>query len=124
MSTFRIAAAALFLCLLSSSANAQTSISNTYHVQVRVEMWTSGASGWQTVYSTTDYDDAELMLELYEIALDSGSLSEVLGLSWYYIATDVRLQTEYPEVLTSPVYQSRLRTARSYGGWSYVSPGR
>lgn len=108
---------------MTSSANAQTSFSNTYHVEVKIEMWTSGAISWQTEYSTTDLDDAETMAELYNIALESGALSDILDLSWYYIATDVRIRTEYPEQLIMPAYQPRLRIGHTYARPTYRAPG-
>lgn len=122
MSLFKFAIPALVLCAMTSSANAQTSFSNTYHVQVRIEMWTSGAISWQTVYSTKNYEDAVFMQDLYQIALEGDALSDLLDLSWYYIATGVRIQTEYPEQLLMPAYQSSLRRSGIYIRPSYQAP--
>ncbi|TWT94430.1 hypothetical protein [Stieleria varia] len=116
---FRFAAAMALLVCVSSLASAQdfAQLENTYHVEVRVEHWRIGNPHWSTEFSTTNYEQAVLMHDLFEIALEEQSLRELLGFSWEWLVTDVRLRTEYPAQMTAPLIQSRPTTLlrRVYG---------
>ncbi len=126
----RFVALALLLCGTTSTASAQdfAQLENTYHVEVRVEHWRIGSAYWSTELSTTDYDDALLMLDLFELALEEGALREMLGLSWQWLVTDVRIRTEYPPQLTAPLQRAPLlsqqRQATGYRSPSYRYPGQ
>jgi len=98
--------AALQVCALPESANAQTSISNTYHVEVRMHYIGyvapgiaadyEGSSYWHTQFTTSHRAEAEFVRELFATALQTGGLEILLGLDPLdWLATDVRLRTEY-----------------------------
>ncbi|OYP34163.1 hypothetical protein [Rhodopirellula sp. MGV] len=91
------------LCLIAASflvapqAQAQTSIplyTTSYSVQVEWYFWRSGGTYWATEFESDNYVEAELIYELFDAALESGTLVEILGgniSSW--IPIDVRLRT-------------------------------
>lgn len=87
--------ALLLVGAMSSASHAQSSVplaTTTYSVQVRYEHWRSGGGYWSTVFSTEDAEDAELMLELLEVALENHEICGILGgCSFDYIISDVRL---------------------------------
>ncbi|MCA9037602.1 MAG: hypothetical protein KDA91_20850 [Planctomycetaceae bacterium] len=114
----RLAALTIVACSAPLQAQEFATLSNTYHVEVRIEHWRIGSGGWSTQYTTTDPDEAELVLTLFEIAMESGELNSILGLSWEWIITDVRIRTEYPQQLTEPVIQSPIRRYRA----AYTAP--
>ena len=66
----------------------------TYSVQVRKEHWNNGLVAWETVLTTEDYEEATMMLELLELALEEKMIHSILGGSSDYLITDVRLVTE------------------------------
>jgi len=85
------------------AANAQSSFVNTYHVQVQKMYVLSGGTQWETVMSTTNYQDALLMQDLLEAALDTGTINSVLGNSdWRSTYIDVKIKTEYPNLYSAP----------------------
>lgn len=129
VSMSRCLAVTLLLCCATSSASAQefAQFENTYHVEVRIEHWRIGVGSWSSEYSTTDYEDAVFMLEFFELALEQQALREMLGLSWQWLVTDVRLRTEYPEQLFAPIDRARpmdlLRLRPGYEKPTYGYPG-
>jgi len=80
-------------------AQAQTSMplyTTTHCVQVEWHFWRSGGSYWATEYETNNLNEAELMFDLFESALENGTLCEILGCNiTTWIPVDVRLKTEY-----------------------------
>ena len=90
----------LATCSYCSQAQAQTSVplyTTYYSVQVEWSFWRSGGTYWSTEFESTDYQDALLVLTLFEWARDNGALSDVLdvesGATW--IPIDVRMRTRY-----------------------------
>lgn len=86
--------ALLLLAAVPVVSEAQTSVpltTTTYQVQVKYEYWRSGVSYWSTVLETEDRGDAELMHDLLLIALENGSICDVLDCSFDMIVNDVRL---------------------------------
>lgn len=116
---FRFSAALILLTCLTSAASAQEpiQIENTYHIEVRVEHWRIGNPNWSTEFSTTDYNQAILVFELFDLALEENLLREMLGWSWEWLITDIRLRIEYSSQLTAPIQQSRItdRDRRLFG---------
>ena len=81
-----------------SQSQAQTSLplyTATHCVQVKYEMWRNGATYWSTKFETSDLASAQLMLALFESALDDGSLCGILNCGFDWIIVDVRLKTKY-----------------------------
>ena len=80
-------------------AQAQTSMplyTTKYCVQVEWHFWRSGGSYWATEYETNDLGDAQLVFDLFESALENGTLCEILGCNvTTWIPVDVRLKTKY-----------------------------
>ena len=83
-----------------SPSQAQTSsvplYTTSYSVQVEWYFWRSGGTYWANEYETSDLGEAQLVFELFESALESGTLCEILGgniTTW--IPVDVRLKTNY-----------------------------
>ena len=80
-------------------AQAQTSMplyTTKYCVQVEWYFWRSGGSYWATEYETSDLGDAQLVFDLFESALENGTLCEILGCNVStWIPVDVRLKTKY-----------------------------
>ena len=80
-------------------ARAQTSIplyTTTFCVQVEWYFWRSGGSYWATEYETSDLGEAQLVFDLFESALEDGSLCQILGCNiTTWIPIDVRLKTKY-----------------------------
>ena len=67
-----------------------------YCVQVEWYFWRSGGSYWATEYETSDLGDAQLVFDLFESALENGTLCEILGCNvTTWIPVDVRLKTKY-----------------------------
>lgn len=127
------AAAIVFLSLMPSSAKAQESLSNTYHVEVLVHYigYVSpsiaadyqGSSTWRTGYSTTDQGQAEFILDLFEVALETGGLELMLGYnpqSWLIV--DVRLRTEYPLRSSLMMIEDRPTLTQQYLRRTYSAP--
>lgn len=107
---------ALILCAAAPSVSqAQTSIplsTTTYSIQVEKEHWRSGGRFWLTIFQTESQNDAELMLDLLEAALEAGVICEIVGCGPDYHITDVRMTSKtvwniYPSdyQLRQPVYQ-------------------
>ncbi len=126
----RFIAFAFLLCGTTSIASAQdfAQLENTYHVEVRVEHWRIGSAYWSTEFSTTDYDSALLMFDLFELALEENALREMLGFSWQWLVTDVRIRTEYPPELTAPLQRAQTlrlqRQATAYQTPIHQYPGQ
>lgn len=82
-----------------SEAQAQTSMplyTTTYCVQVEWFFWRSGGTYWATEYETSDLGEAQLVFELFESALENGTLCEILGCNYTtWVPIDVRLKTKY-----------------------------
>lgn len=80
-------------------AQAQTSIplyTTTHCVQVEWYFWRSGGTYWATEYESSDLAEAQLVFELFESALENGTLCEILGCNiTTWIPIDVRLKTRY-----------------------------
>ena len=80
-------------------ASAQTSMplyTTKYCIQVEWYFWRSGGSYWATEYETSDLGDAQLIFDLFESALENGTLCEILGCNLTtWIPVDVRLKTKY-----------------------------
>lgn len=105
---------------LPSASQAQSSVplaTTTYSVQVRYEHWRSGGGYWSTVFTTEDAEDAELMLELLEVALENHRICEIVGgCTFDYFISDVRLVSKtvfrvkpvQPDILR-PRYQKNLQ---------------
>jgi len=108
------------LCLLaafSGTANAQTSVlavKTTYCVQVEYEMWRSGISYWSTEFETTSLQQAQVMESLYKLALESGTLYEILGCGPDWIIVDVRIQTKHEYIQAVQPWYLRVHTFRSF----------
>ena len=108
------------LCLLaafSGTANAQTSVlavKTTYCVQVEYEMWRSGISYWSTEFETTSLQQARVMESLYELALESGTLCEILGCSPDWVIVDVRIQTKREYIQAVQPWYLRALTIWSF----------
>jgi hypothetical protein len=90
----------MFLLLIAfcGTSNAQLSVpmfKTTYCVQVEHEMWRNGRSYWSTEYETSNQAEAQLIYQLFEAALESGSLCEMLGCDFDWIIVDVRLKTKH-----------------------------
>lgn len=98
MSAFKCVLPLLLLAsFFSGTSHAQTSLSlykTTYHVQVQYEMWRNGSTYWATEYETSDLADAQMLLQLFEAALNNGTLSEIMGAGPEWIAVDVRMTTK------------------------------
>jgi hypothetical protein len=98
---FRTKIAAIPFVAAVSAANvsqAQTSIplyTVSYQVQVRWEMWRNGNTYWALEYETSDPMVAQLVYELFEAALEDGSLGDILGGGFDWIPREVRLHTKY-----------------------------
>jgi len=87
----------LLVSFFSGTSNAQTSLPlyrTTYQVQVKYEMWRNGSTYWAIEYETASLADAQLVLQLFEAALADGSLSEIMGCGFDWIAVDVRMTTK------------------------------
>lgn len=82
-----------------SQANAQSSLplyTTSYCVQVEWYFWRSGGSYWATEYESSNLSEAQLVFELFESALENGTLCEILGCNaTTWIPIDVRLKTKY-----------------------------
>ncbi len=100
MSWKLILPAVLALTAFTENASAQ-SLPIEYQVQIRVDHWRSGSSWWQTEYTTASYQEALFFADLYEESLDNGTHWSELGLSWWFSATDVRIQTVFPNQYTA-----------------------
>ena len=88
----------LLMTAFCGTSNAQRSIpayKTTYCVQVKYELWRSGVSYWSTEFETTNRTEALLIYQLFEAALEAGSLCELLGCGSNWIIIDVRLKTKY-----------------------------
>ena len=125
---FRLLTVATIVCMAGVSASAQdfAQIPNTYHVQVRIEHWRIGTGYWSTEFTTNDQDEALLMLDLFELALEEHALREMLGLSWEWLTTDVRLQTEYAWQTQGALLEARplyRDSSRTYQAPSYQWAG-
>ena len=112
MSPFK-AGIALFalLTLWSTTSHAQSSnqfLTTTYQVQVKYEMWRSGLSYWKTEFETSSADQAEQLAALFQLAIDSGVICEILPCTFDWIVVDVRVckRQEYPR-LSRPWYRQR-----------------
>ena len=102
-----LAALATAVCLsLPSSAKAQESIPDTYHVEVLVHYigYVSpgigadyeGSATWRSGYSSTSLSEAQFVHDLFEAVLPTGGLEMLLG--WdpgNWLIVDVRLRTQY-----------------------------
>ena len=81
-------------------ANAQESLESldpfttTYKVQVRKEHWNNGLISWESVLEIQDEQEAVIMLELLQLALEERVIESILGGSSDFIITDVRMVTE------------------------------
>ncbi len=87
----------MLVSFFSGTSNAQTSLplyKTTYRIEVKYEMWRNGATYWATEYETANLAEAQLILQLFEAALEDGSLSEIMGCGFDWIAVDVRLTTK------------------------------
>ncbi|WP_436716362.1 hypothetical protein U8335_01925 [Roseiconus lacunae] len=80
-----------------NQAQAQVSVplyTTTHCVQVQWFFWRSGGTYWSTQYESEDLADAELVFELFESALESEMLCEILGCNVStWIPIDVRLKS-------------------------------
>lgn len=98
-------------------AQAQSSIPlyTTKHcVQVEWCFWRSGGVYWATEFESTDLGEAQLVLALFESALENGTLCEVLGCNiTTWIPIDVRLTTKY-EWNLFPVTTSQFSSTQMY----------
>ena len=101
MTSLRILAPAMLLIAsLPAMASATEPLSvpfvkTTYSVQLRYEMWRNGNAYWATEYQTSNYQDAVLMADLFEIALEAGEICELMNCSFDWIITDVRIVTKH-----------------------------
>ncbi|MEQ9410871.1 MAG: hypothetical protein RIK87_24375 [Fuerstiella sp.] len=101
----------------SPQAQAQSSIplyTTTYCVDVEWYFWRSGGSYWATEYETSDLGEAELIFDLFESALENGTLCEILGCNiTTWIPVDVRLRTKYNWNIF-PIVTSYVNTTKLY----------
>ena len=99
------------LALWSSTSHAQSSnqfLKTTYQVQVKYEMWRTGLSYWHTEVETSSADQAEQLAALYQLAIESGVICQILpcGVEWIVVDVRVRKKQEFPR-LTRPWYRQR-----------------
>lgn len=115
MNRFTILAAfVLATTTFTTRASAQTSVplfTTTYEIQIEWSYWQNPEPSWMTIDTFDNRDDAELMLALYELALDQNQLGEILGITGLYVIFDVRLQTvtEFNDLLDDEVANLPLR---------------
>ena len=99
-----------------SNAQSTAFCETQYQIQVQYENWTSGRTHWLTEYTTDDFAEAELMLELFESALETGDLEDILNVGWSYIIRDIQLVPKttchYPQF--QQLFPSRNWTLRNY----------
>ncbi len=108
--------ALILLAALPAVSQAQTSVpfaTATYHVQVKKEMWRNGSTYWSTVFSTENADDADLMYELLDSALENGTICQILNCGFDWIIRDVRIVTEW-EFPYLDIRQSKLKPQSWY----------
>ena len=89
----------MFLAADPAVCEAQSAVpltTTTYKVQIEWWFWRSGGSYWETIFTTENRDDAESMFELFDEALQDGTVCDVLGRAenFNWIVRDVRLVTE------------------------------
>ena len=89
------------LTLWSSTSNAQSStqfLKTTYQVQVKYEMWRNGLSYWHTEFETSSAGQAEQLEALYRLAIETGTICQILpcGPDWIVVDVRVRKKLEYP----------------------------
>ena len=110
MSSTRLAVSLLFLLACASASQAQLSMplyTTTYCVQVKYEMWRNGTTYWATEFETSNLNDAELVYDLFEASMDDGSICDILGCGFDWIAVDVRIRTKYEwNIYPSEYWQS------------------
>lgn len=98
--------AALLAFAVPACTQAQETLADTYHVEVRIHYigyvspsiadQYEGSTYWTTQFTSPHRAEAEYVLGLFETALTTGGLEILLGLDpWNWLATDVRLRTEY-----------------------------
>jgi hypothetical protein len=107
--------ALMFFAAVPTVSEAQLSVplyTTTYKVQVEWSFWRSGGTYWETVFTTEDQDDAELMSALLDMALEAGNICDFLDCeeTSTWIPVDVRLLTEkkYNYDFLKPQYESLL----------------
>ena len=91
----------------------------TYKVQIEWWFWRSGGSYWETVFTTENQDDGELMYALFNGALEGGTVCDLLGRAknFNWIVRDVKLVTETRfnyNVRQIRQYRSRLDTTNRF----------
>lgn len=118
-----IPAVALFT-LLPSTSQAQfrlPCVSTSYCVQVKYEFWRNGSTYWATEFESTSLEDAELMADLLESAMDDGSIRDILNVGFDWIVVDVRIQTKYEFLQLAPSrwqgYQPLIRSPRQLSNY-------
>ncbi|MEZ6132910.1 MAG: hypothetical protein R3C59_29930 [Planctomycetaceae bacterium] len=94
-----------------------------YSVEVEWYFWRSGGSYWANEYETSDPGEAQLVFDLFESALENGTLCEILGCNiTTWIPVDVRLRTKY-EWNVYAVATPYVNIARpSYSTPNYLRP--
>lgn len=88
----------LFALSFPSSASAQVSVPlvrTTWQVQVKYEMWRNGSAYWSTEFESEDQEEAQMVFELMQAALDNGTICSILGCGFDWIIVDVRLQPKH-----------------------------
>ncbi|MEO2016937.1 MAG: hypothetical protein ABGZ53_21480 [Fuerstiella sp.] len=58
-------------------------------------MWRNGATYWSTEFETSSLSQAQVMASLYELALERGTICDILGCSSDWIIVNVRIRTKY-----------------------------
>ena len=83
----------MLVSLFDGQSDAATFYKTTYRVQVQYEMWRNGVTYWDTEFETTNLAEAQMVLSLFQSALDNGSLSNLMNCGPDWIAVDVRMTT-------------------------------
>ncbi len=117
MSAFKLAIPLLMLAsFLSEQSHAQSSLplyKTTYRIEVQYEMWRNGLTYWVTEFESSDLAEAQLVLLLFESALEDGSLSEIMKSGPEWIAVDVRITTKREWLLKyEPLWASSAKLYR------------
>ena len=94
---FAIAITGILVCQpKSAAAQRYNAIKITYEVQVEYWFFDTDYYYWNTVFETSDRDEAEFVYHLLVMADNNGSLNQAAPHEyWRYFAVDVRMVTKY-----------------------------
>ncbi len=98
--------------LFCATSEAALPLKTTYRIHVQYELWRGGWTYWETEFETNDSAEAQMVLSLFEAALQAGVLSEIMDCDIGVRAVDVRMTSktelmyDYQYLLQSPVVSS------------------